>query len=93
MVTVTSLVEVAGIKVACKDHVARTVGDAIVFVRSNIVKKLVDSVNSGLGGRGLLGANGAKNDNNCFVNRASVPQEGADDTLDVFDAICIKLRA
>ena len=89
----TSPVEVSGIGVACKDHIACTVGDAAVWVRGNIVKKLVDSVSGGLGGRGLLGANVAESDEKFVVDRASIPQEGANDALDVIDDVRIKWRA
>ena len=68
-----SLVEVAGIGVACKDYIALTVGDAVVGVRGNIVEELVDSVRCGLGVHGLLGGNSADSDKKFVVDRASVP--------------------
>ena len=77
----------------CKDHVACTEGDAIVWLRGKIVEELVDSTSGGLGGHGLLGANGTESDKKFVVDRASVPQEGTDDTLDAFDAVCVKWRA
>ena len=53
----------------------------------------MDSVNGGIGGRILLEANGAKIGETFAVNRAPVPQEYADDTLDVFDSVRVKWRA
>ena len=88
----TSLVEVAVIGVACKDYVTRMVGDATIWVRGNIVEELVDSVRSGLGGRGLLGSNGAESKEKLVVDRASVPQEGVNDTSDVFNAVHVEWR-
>ena len=58
----TSLVELAGIGVACKDHICCTVGDAVVWLCGNIVEELVDSVSGDLSGHGLLGANGSEID-------------------------------
>ena len=92
-VVATSLVEVSGIGVACKDHIACTVGDEVFWVCGNIVKELVDSVISGLGGRRLLGDNGSESDKNFIFNCTYVPQEGADDTLDAFYAGRVKRRA
>ena len=88
-----SLVEVAGIRVDCKDHVTRTVGDSIFWVRGNIVEELVDIISGGLCGHELLGANGAESDKKFVVDRASIPQEDAKNTLDAFNAVCVKWRA
>ena len=90
MVAGVILVEVAGTGVACKYHIACTIGNAIVWVRGNIFKELMGSVSGGLGGRGLLGADGAESDK---INRASIPQEDAGDTLDAFDAGHVEWRA
>ena len=89
----TSIVEVSGIGVFCKDHVTRTVGDAIVWVCGNIVEELVDSVSGGLSGRSLLGANDAESNEKFVVDHESVPKEVANDTLDAFYAIRIEWRA
>ena len=35
---------------------------------------------------------GAEIDEKCFSDRASVPQEGADNTLDTIDAVCVEWR-
>ena len=70
----TSLVELSGIGVACKDHIACTVGDSVVSVCGNIVGELMDIISGGLSGRGLLGADGAESDDYFVVERASVPQ-------------------
>ena len=86
------LVEVAVIGVAYKDHIARTVGDAVVWVCGNILDELVDSVSGGLGGRGLLGANGADTNKKFIANCASVPQKGSNNNLDTFDAGHFKWR-
>ena len=53
----------------------------------------MDSVNGGIGGRILLEANGAKIGETFAINRAPVPQEYADNTLDVFDSVRVKWRA
>ena len=50
----TILIEVSGIVLACKDHIAPTVGEYVVWVHINIVKELVVSFSVGLGGRGLF---------------------------------------
>ena len=86
----TSLVEVAGIGVACKNHVTRTICDAIVWECGNIVNKLVDSVSGGLGGSRFLGENGAEGNKKFVVEHTYVSQEGANDTLDAFDAVRVK---
>ena len=48
----TSIVKVSDIIVVYKNHIACIVGDAIVWVRGDIVKELVYSISGGLGGRG-----------------------------------------
>ena len=70
----TILVEVASIGVACKDHGNCTVCDSIDWVRDNKVEGLMDRVSSGLGGSGLLGANGAESNNQFVVDHTSIPQ-------------------
>ena len=80
----TSLVELSSIRVACKDHIARTVGDAVVWVRGHIFNELVENISSGLSGRGLLGSDGTESDEKFVVDCTSVPQEGAADALDTF---------
>ena len=70
----TSLVGVAGIRVACREHISHMVGDVVVWVRGNIVDELVDSVRSGLGGCSLLRSGGAESVKKFFVDHASVPQ-------------------
>ena len=52
------LIEVSRVSMDGKNHVSSTVGDAIVRVCGNIVKKLVRGMGVGLGGRGFLGTNG-----------------------------------
>ena len=69
----TSIIEVSGIGVAYKDHINRTVGDAAVWIRGNIVEELVDITSGGLGGRRFLGADGSDIKENFIVNRMSVP--------------------
>ena len=51
------------------------------------------SASGGLGGCGLLGDNGAERDEKFIFNRASIPQEGASNTLDAFDTGCVEGRA
>ena len=53
----------------------------------------MDSVSGGLGGRRLLGADGAGSDKKFVFNCVSVPQEGAINTLDAFDAVRVEWRA
>ena len=89
----TSFLKVAVIGVACKDHISHTVVDAVVKVRVNIVDELVDSVSSGLSGRGLLGADGYESDDKFVVNRTSVPQEGANNNMYAFYVGCVKWRS
>ena len=67
------LIDVYGIGVACKDHVACMVSDTIVWVFGNIVKELVDSVSGSLGGHGLLEANDTESNEKFFVNPVSIP--------------------
>ena len=86
------LIEVCSIILDCKDHVACTIGDAIVWIRGNIFEDLVDSVSIGFGGRGFLGANDAESNKKFAVDRASVPQEGAKNTLDALDAVRVEWR-
>ena len=87
-----SLADVDSIIVACKEHVAHTICDAIIWVRGNIVNKFVNSVSVGFGGRGLLGENGAESDKKFVGGHTSVPEEGAKDTLDAFDSVRVKWR-
>ena len=87
------LVEVSHIGIAGKNHVASTVGDAIVQVCGNKVKKLVHVMGGELVGHDLLGTNGTEVDKDFFFNRASVPQEGANDALDALDTSIVKRRS
>ena len=48
------------------------VGDAIVWVRGNIVEELVDIGNGGLSRHGLLGANVAESNKKFVVDRVSI---------------------
>ena len=89
----TIIVEVSGIGVAYMDHIALTVGDSVVWVRGNIVEELVDSISGGLGdldGHDLFGADSTESNKKFISDCASVPQEGANNTLDAFDAGQIK---
>ena len=61
-----SLIEVADIRLACKEHVACMVGDDIIWVRGNIVEEVVDIISGGLCYRVLLEANDADNDKKFF---------------------------
>ena len=89
----TSLVEVAGIGVSCKDHISCKLGDDVVWVYGNVVEELVYSVSSGLSGHSLLVVDGAKSEEKFIVDRAPVPQEGSNNTLDAFDDGGAKWRA
>ena len=89
----TSLVEVANIREACKDHISCTVYDAVIGVRCNTTEELVDSISGGLGdldGHDLFGADSTESNKKFISDCASVPQEGANNTLDAFDAGQIK---
>ena len=86
----TSLAEVVSIGLSCKYHVNFTIGDAIVWVRGNIVKGLVDSVSGVIGSRALLVSHGAESDKNFVVDHVSVPQKGADGALDAFNSVGVK---
>ena len=55
------------------DHVACTVGDAIVRVRGKVVKELVNSFSNFLSGNSLLGVNGAESDKKFDVNHMPIP--------------------
>ena len=89
----TSLVEVAGIGVSCEDHISCTLGDDVVWVYGNVVEELVYSVSGGLSGHSLFVVDGAKSKEKFIVDRAPVPQEGANNTLDAFDDGGAKWRA
>ena len=89
----TILIEVAGIGVACKDHISHTVCDAIFGIRGNIVYELVESVCSGLGGCVLLVYDGTESNKKFIVDCVSVPQEGTNNTMDAFDASRVEWRA
>ena len=82
----TSLDEFNGIGVACKHHIASTVGDSVLWLRGNIIEELVDRFRDVLGGCGLLGADGAESNKEFVVDRVSVPKEGDDYYLDTFGA-------
>ena len=75
----TSLVKVASIGAACKDHIARVVGDAVVSVRGKIIEEFLDSFRGGLGRRGLLGAYGSESDKKSFSNAR--PYQKRDPTM------------
>ena len=76
-----------------KDHVAGSVGDAIVGVGRNVVQKLVDGGVCGLGGGGLFGADGGEGDEELVVHGTGIVEEDVDDALDLPDAVLVEGRA
>ena len=54
------LVEVRGVVVVCKDHVAGVVGDDGIGVRGCIIEKLCHLLHCLFSWAGLLGGNGAE---------------------------------
>ena len=53
----------------------------------------MDIISGGLSGRGLLGADGAESNENFVAERASIPQYGDNNTMDMFDPVRVKWRA
>ena len=53
----------------------------------------MDRASGGIGGCGLLGSNDSERDKKFIFDRASAPQEGANNTLDAFDTGRVKWRA
>ena len=84
------LIEVYRVGVAGKNHVTSTVGYAIVQVCGNISEKLVHGMGTGLSGRGFLGTDCTEGEEDFFVDRAAVPQEGINDALYALDYRIVK---
>ena len=86
-------IEETGVGVASKQHVAGAVSDAVVGVGGDVVEELVNGRAGGFSGGSLLGAYGAEGDEELIVDGAAVPEEGANNALDTFDASVIEWGA
>ena len=78
-------IEVGGIGVGREDHVAGSVGDAIVGVGGTVVQELVDFVIGAAFGRRLFGADVTESMEEFVVYDTGVVEEGADNALDALD--------
>ena len=71
-----------------EDHVAGSVGDAIVGVGGTVVQELVDFVVGAAGGRRLFGVDVTESMEEIVVYGAGVVEEGTGNALDALD-ICV----
>ncbi len=77
---------------SAENHVAGAICGAIVWVRGQVVKKLVHGNICGFSGCGLLGTQGAKGGKEFIVNSAWIVAESANDALNSFDTFCEERR-
>ena len=79
-------IEETSVGVASKQHVTGAVSNAVVGVGGDVVEELVNGRAGGFSGRSLLGVYGAEGNEELIVDGAAVPEEGANNALDTFDA-------
>ena len=82
--------EVTGIGVCCQDHVAGSVGDAVIGVGCAVIKKLVDFLVGACCGCCLFGAYVTKRVEELVVYCSGVVKQGPNDSLDAFDTVIVK---
>ena len=75
-------VEVGGVGVSCKDHVAGTVGDAIVGIGGEVSKELEHVSVCVIGGGGLLLGELAEGYQEFVVDGLGIIADGSDELLD-----------
>ena len=75
-------VEVGGVGVACKDHVADAVGDAIFGIGGKVIKELEHVSVHVIGGGGLLLGNLAEGYQEFVVDDSGIISDGSDELLD-----------
>ena len=75
-----------------QDHITGTVCDAVIWVRGHIIQELRDCRHGVLGGLGLLGADSAESGKEFVVDGPCIVQEGANNTLNLFDAFVVEGR-
>ena len=78
-------IEVGSIRVGREDHVAGSVGDAIIGIGGAVVQELVDFVVGAAGGGRLFGADVAESMEEFVVYGTGIVEEGADNALDALD--------
>jgi hypothetical protein len=83
----------AGVGASAENHVAGAIYGAVVWVRGQVVEKLVHGNIGGFSGCGLLGAQGAESGKEFVVNSACIVDESANDALNSFDTFCGERRA
>ena len=76
------LVEKACICMGAQDHVARSINNAVRWIRSDIVKKEVNCLFSGNGSICLASGNGTDGDRKFVVDHSGIVEERADNFLD-----------
>ena len=75
---------------SCEDHAAGSVGESAVGVCGNVVEQLVNGGGCVFGGRGLLGSDFTEGDDELVVDGSSIEEEGANNALDLFDAVIVE---
>ena len=78
-------IEVSSIGVVSKDTVSGTIGDAVVRIDCAVVEELVDAGGGGFCGSDLLEADFDKGMQEFVVADAGIVQDGAEDSLELFD--------
>ena len=68
-----------------KDHVAVTIGDAVIMLGRVVVEELFDAGVGDLCVSSLLGDYFAEGVHEFVINRANIVEDGANDALDAFD--------
>jgi hypothetical protein len=83
----------AGIGMSAENHVAGAICGAVIWVRGQVVKELVQGNIGGFSGYGSLGTQGAKGGKEFIVDTTCVVEESANYALNSFDIFCGERRA
>ena len=86
-------VEVCCIGVSRQYHVAGSIGDAIVWVRGNIIKELVGGFISVFRGHRLLGSNVSKADEEFGVDGSGIVQQVTQNDFHTLDDFVVNFGA
>ena len=86
-------VEVCFIEVSGQYHVARSIGDVVIWVRGNIVEELCDGFIRVFHGHRLLGSNLFESNEEYGIDSSDIVQQGTHYSLNTIYAFVIKFGA
>ena len=78
--------------VSSGDHVADSIGDAIIWVGDDIIKELVNGHSGVFSGKNLSDADGADVNHELVVHDTCITEEGTNNALDTLDISSVEWR-